>query len=300
MFADVNIAFSPTSLVLLNGILACMMFGVSMQLQPEDFRRVLKQPRAPLAGLAAQFLVLPAATCLVKSALAIAPPLALGMILVASCPGGTFSNIMTWLGKASVPISVTMTAISSLAAVVMTPLNFALYGYLNPYTRPILRDIEIDPLGMLLLVGVVLALPLLAGMLLGRFRPSLARRAEKPMRLIALIILLVFVIIATIRNFDLLLQYGDQVAGLALGHNLLALGLGAMVGRLIRLARDERRAVTMEVGIQNSALGLSILFTFFPQAGGMMLITAFWGVCHLLTGLSLALFWSSKRGQRYA
>lgn len=293
--SDVEIAFSPQSLLVLNGILACMMFGVSLRLRVEDFRRVLIAPRAPVAGLIAQFLILPSVTCFATWWLRVPAELALGMILVASCPGGTYSNIMTWLGKASVPVSVSMTAVSSLAAVVMTPFNFAFYGNLNPHTRDLLREIAIDPLQMLSLVVLVLALPMMLGMAVGNRRPRLAERAENPMRWVALGVLFTFVLIALARNFHLLLEYGDQMAGLVILHNLGALLLGALAGRLIRLPRDERRAVTMEVGIQNSALGLSILFTFFPQAGGMMLITAFWGVWHLISGLALALFWSRAR-----
>lgn len=293
--SEVDLTFSPQSLLVLNGILACMMFGVSMNLRGEDFARVLRQPRAPLAGLAAQFLLLPLATCLVTWWLAITPPLALGMILVASCPGGTFSNIMTWLGRASVPVSVSMTAVSSLAAIVMTPVNFALYGALNPHTRPLLREIALEPLDMLALVGLVLALPMLLGMAFGRRHRPLALRAENPMRLVALAVFLGFVAIAFARNYALFLEYADRIAALVIGHNLGALALGALAGRLMRLPQHERRAVTMEVGIQNSALGLSILFTFFPQAGGMMLIAGFWGVWHLISGLTLALYWSAHR-----
>jgi BASS family bile acid:Na+ symporter len=295
--SEVEIAFSPQSLFVLNIILAGMMFGVSLQLTGADFRRIFQSPRAPVAGLVAQFLLLPAATCLVTWLLAVPAPLALGMMLVASCPGGTFSNVMTWLGRASVPVSVSMTAVSSLAAVVMTPFNFALYGWLNPHTRSMLREIELDPLQMLTLVGLVLALPMLLGMVFGHRHPRLAQRAEKPMRLVALFVLGGFVAIAVARNFHLFLEYGDRISGLVIVHNLAALGLGAFAGWLIRLPRDERRAVTMEVGIQNSALGLSILFNFFPEAGGMMLITASWGVWHLISGLVLALLWSRSSGR---
>lgn len=293
--SDIEIAFSPRSLVVLNGILACMMFGVSLQLRLEDFRRVLISPRAPLAGLIAQFVILPSLTCLATWLLHVPAELALGMILVASCPGGTYSNIMTWLGKASVPVSVSMTAVSSLAAIVMTPFNFALYGNWNPHTRQLLREIAIDPLHMLALVVLVLALPMMLGMAVGHRRPRLAECAQNSMRWLALGVLLAFVLIAVGRNFHLMLEYGHRISGLVIAHNLGALLLGALMGRLIRLPRAERRAVTMEVGIQNSALGLSILFTFFPHAGGMMLITAFWGVWHLMAGLALALFWSRAR-----
>jgi BASS family bile acid:Na+ symporter len=296
MYDQVDVAFSPENLIALNVILACMMFGVSLRLSGEDFMRVIRQPVAPVAGLIAQFLLLPLATCLVTWHLAVAPELALGMILVASCPGGTFSNVMTWLGKASVPVSVSMTAVSSLAAVVMTPFNFAFYGNLNPHTSALLRDISLDPVNMFLLVGLVLAVPMFLGMQAGKRFPALAEKAEKPMRFIALAIFMLFVGIAFARNYDLFLQFVDEIFVLVVGHNLLALLLGAFSGWLIRLPRDERRAVTMEVGIQNSALGLSVLFTFFPQAGGMMLITAAWGVWHLISGLALAGIWSRTAG----
>ncbi|WP_372864245.1 bile acid:sodium symporter family protein [Spongiibacter sp.] len=292
MYADIQVAFSPQSLLLLNGILAGMIFGVSMGLRREDFARVLRQPRAPAAGLVAQFILLPAATCLATTAFAVPAELALGMILIASCPGGTFSNIMTWLGRASVPVSVSMTAISSIAAIVMTPLNFGLYAQLNPATRDLLRDISLQPLNLLLLVALVLVLPMLLGMSFGKRHPRVAERAEKPMRAVTLLVFLCFVVVAFARNQTLFMDYAGQLLLLVALQNAGALLLGNLAGRLMRLPQSERRAVTMEVGIQNSALGLSIIFTFFPHAGGMMLIAGFWSFWHLLVGLCLALYWS--------
>lgn len=157
---EVQMDFNSADLVVMNAAIALMMFGVSLQLKGEDFSRLLKQPRAPLAGLIAQFLLLPAATCLVTWLFSVPAEFALGMILVASCPGGTFSNVMTWMAKGNVAVSVTMTAVSSLAAVVLTPANFALYGWLNPHTRPLLQQIAIDPVNLLLLVALVLAVPI--------------------------------------------------------------------------------------------------------------------------------------------
>lgn len=290
-----TVQFDPASLVLLNVILAFMMFGVSLNLKPDDFRRVLTIPRAPVAGLFAQFLLLPAATCLFTAVFRVDPQLALGMILVASCPGGSFSNIMTWLGKGSVAVSVSMTAVSSLAATVMTPLNFAFYGWLNPHTRGYLQEISLQPESLLILVLLVLALPLLLGMATGRRFPALAIRSEKPLRLLSLLVFLTFVAIAFANNFDLFLAEFHTFFWLVAGHNLLALALGYGMGRLMRLPTADQRAVTMEVGIQNSGLGLVILFTFFPEAGGMMLITAFWGVWHLVSGLTLSQIWARRQ-----
>ena len=198
---DIAIQFDPSSLVLINLILALMMFGVSLDLRAEDFRRVLREPKAPAIGLLAQFLLLPALTCLATWALAIDPQLALGMLLVAACPGGSFSNIMTWMARGNVAVSVSMTAISSLAAGVLTPLNFALYAWLNPNTRPLLSEIAVDPLGLLLMVLMVLGVPLLLGMIIGRRFPLLTLRVEKPLRIFALLVMLTFVGLAFGRNW---------------------------------------------------------------------------------------------------
>ena len=294
MSGALPIVFNPASLIMLNAILALMMFGVSLSLRFDDFKRILLYPVAPLAGLFAQFLLLPLATCLFTWALNIEPELALGMILVASCPGGSFSNIMTWLARGNVAVSVSMTAVSSLAATVLTPLNFAFYGWLNPHTRQHLTQITIEPSSILLLVLLVLALPLVLGMLTGRKFPKLVTRSEKPLRIISLLIFLVFVAIAFSNNFALFIERFSSFFWLVVAHNLLALSLGYGMGTALKLSVPDRRAVTLEVGIQNSGLGLVILFTFFPQAGGMMLITAFWGVWHLVSGLTLSQFWARR------
>lgn len=291
---QVDIAFDPSSLVLINLIVALMMFGVSLDLRADDFRRVARAPKAPVIGMLAQFLALPALTCLACWALAIQPELALGMTLIAACPGGSFSNIMTWMARGNVALSVSMTAVSSIAASLLTPLNFALYAWLNPYTRPLLTQIELDPLNLLLLVLLVLGLPLLAGMWVGRRFPQLTLRVEKPLRLFALLVMLGFVALAFSRNLEQFARHFHLFFWLVVAHNALALSIGYLCARLSGLPSADRRALTLEVGIQNSALGLVIIFTFFPQASGMLLIAAFWGCWHLVSGLSLAWLWSHR------
>ncbi|MBQ0753105.1 MAG: bile acid:sodium symporter family protein [Gammaproteobacteria bacterium] len=292
--------FSSSDLLLLNLTIAAMMFGVSLQLKVADFARLLTSPKAPVIGLIAQFMLLPALTCGLTWLFNIDPELALGMILVASCPGGTFSNIMTWIGRGSVAVSVTMTAISSLAAVVMTPFNFAFYGWLNPSTRTILTDISVSPWQLLGLVVLVLGVPIALGMFVGRRYPHLALRSDKPMRIASLSVFLIFVALAFIKNRALLADAMAMVVPLVIAHNFIALSIGALSARVAKLNIAERRAVTMEVGIQNSGLGLTILFTFFPNSSGMILIAACWGVWHLISGLSLAYFWSRRDPDSYA
>ncbi len=289
---SIQLQFDHTSMLALNLVLACMMFGVALTLKPANFKRVLRDPRAPLAGLVAQFVLLPAITCLFTWALHIEADLALGMILVASCPGGNFSNVMTWLGRGNTELSVSMTAVSSVAATVVTPFNFALYGWLNPYTRDLLTTISLNSSQILLLMLLVLALPLALGMWTGHRFPRFVARSEKPFRLLALAVFLAFVGIAFYANYGLFIARFNTFFWLVVAHNSLALSLGAATGYLLRLPTADRRAITLEVGIQNSGLGLVILLTFMPHAGGMILITAFWGVWHLVSGLTLANLWA--------
>ncbi|MCW8128111.1 bile acid:sodium symporter family protein [Microbulbifer halophilus] len=293
---------SPAALLLLNGVLAFMMFGVSLGLRPADFAGVLRRPLAPVTGLVAQFLLLPAATCLATWWFRVEPGLALGMILVSCCPGGTFSNVMTWIGRASVATSVSMTAVSSLAAVVLTPFNFALYGDLNPLTRGLLQEIALPVGNMVALVVLVLALPMLAGMLVGARFPGFACRSERYFRGGSLCVFLLFVAVSFGRHWQTALQVAGSVLLLVIAHNALAFLIGNLSGRAAGLPLAERRAVTMEVGIQNSGLALAILFTFFPSAGSMLVVAGFWGVWHLVAGLGLAGYWSfgNRKMQRAA
>jgi len=288
----VTIDFNPESLVALNVIIAIMMFGVSLELKFEDFKRIIKNPKAPVIGLVIQFLILPAMTCLVTWLLNIDPMLAMGMILVASCPGGTFSNIMAWMAKGNVAVSVSMTAVSSIAASVMTPFNFALYAWLNPNTRELMSEISMDPISLLLLVVMVLGVPLVLGMMAGKRFPGLSRKVEKPLRITALLIMLALAGLAFFKNTDQFLKYFDLFFFLVVAHNGIAITLGYVGAMLMGLTVADRRSIALEVGIQNGALALVIIFTFFPQATGMLLIAAFWGVWHLVSGLILSFIWS--------
>ena len=291
---------SPAALIALNAILAFMMFGVSLGLRSADFRRVMRRPVAPITGLVAQFLLLPAITCLATWALDVSPGLALGMILVSCCPGGTFSNVMTWIGRANVATSVSMTAISSLAAVVMTPFNFALYGSLNPHTRDLLQAIALPAENMVLIVVMVLAVPMVLGMLVGARYPRFAERSERYFRSASLLVFLLFVAISFSKHWQTALQIAGSVLVLVVAHNALAFLIGDLSSRAARLPERDRRAVTMEVGIQNSGLALAILFTFYPQAGEMLVIAGFWGVWHLVSGLTLAGYWNYTNSRRAA
>ena len=169
----VRLNFNPSGLLALNAVIGLMMFGIALDLKLADFTRIIKKPKAPAIGLAAQFILLPAFTFLLTLVLPIAPSIALGMILVAACPGGNLSNMMTYLAGGNAAVSVSMTAVSTAAAVIMTPLNLAVWGSLNPRTEPILREVSLNPLDVFFTIVMILGIPMVLGMIVGRFFPGL-------------------------------------------------------------------------------------------------------------------------------
>ncbi|MCB2227017.1 MAG: bile acid:sodium symporter family protein [Desulfarculaceae bacterium] len=290
----VRLNFNPSGLFVLNAVIGLMMFGIALDLKPADFTRILKKPKAPAIGLMTQFILLPAFTFLLTLVLPIAPSIALGMILVAACPGGNLSNMMTYLAGGNSAVSVSMTAVSTAAAVIMTPLNLAVWGSLNPRTEPILRSVSLNPLDVFTTIVMILGIPMVLGMLVGRFFPGLVDRVRKPFKIFAVIVFMAVVGGALAANWGNFIKYVGLVALVVALHNASALSLGYWSGRAAKLPLRDVRAVAIEVGIQNSALGLILVFDFFDGLGGMAIITAWWGVWHIIAGLTLAFFWSRR------
>lgn len=290
----VRLNLDPTGLMIINAAIAVMMLGVALDLRLEDFRRILASPRAPAIGLVAQFLLLPAFTFALTLLLRPQPSIALGMMLVAACPGGNLSNIMTHLSQGNTAVSISMTALSTIAAVVMTPLNLTLWGRLNPATAPILQRVSLSPLDLLGTVLLVLGLPLLVGVAIARFFPAVAQKARKPFKVLSLIFFVAIVAGALIANWKYFRLYVGAVAIAVALHNALALNIGYWAGRLAKLPRRDCRATAIEVGIQNSALGLVLVFTFFEGLGGMAIVVAWWGIWHIIGGLTAAFVFTRR------
>ena len=291
---QIQLHLNTTGLAIINAAIALMMFGVALDIKVEDFSRILRSPRAPIAGLVAQFVLLPAATFGITQLIHLHPSVALGMILVAACPGGNLSNLVTWLACGNAAVSVTMTAISSAAAVVMTPLNLSLWGGLDPGTAAVLQSVSLDPAEVFLTVFVVLGVPLALGMIVGKTRPAFAARVRRGFKIATVVLFMIVILGALAANWSIFLAVIGVVIGVVAVHNACALALGYAAGRLARLPRADTRAVTVEVGIQNSALGLVLVFGFFDGLGGMAIIVAWWGVWHIIAGLSLAAFWGRR------
>lgn len=292
--------FSPTSLTVLNMILAIVMFSIALDLTPGDFRRLAKAPKAVLTGLVSQFLVLPALTFGLVLLLQPQPSIALGLILVAACPGGNISNFISHRAGGNAALSVSLTACATVAAILLTPANIAFWGSLYGPTREILAKTAIDPVSVAITVGFMLVLPLVLGITLNVKRPDITARLRRPLQWVSMGIFIAFVLLALAANWSLFLQYATAVAALVLIHNAMALGAGYAMASLVGLSEFDRRAITIETGIQNSGLGLILIFGFFDGLGGMAVVAAFWGMWHILSGISLATFLARTPAAREA
>lgn len=292
--------FSSTSLNVLNLVLAVVMFSIALDLKPQDFKRILQAPKALLTGVFSQFILLPAMTFCLVVATNPQPSIALGLILVSACPGGNISNFITHRAGGNSALSVSLTAFSTVAAIFLTPANIALWGSLYGPTREILQETAIDPVSVAITVGFMLVLPLCLGMLLNARRPDLAARLRTPLQYVSMGIFITFVVLALASNWGLFLQYATAVAALVFLHNALALAGGYATATLAGLSAYDRRSVTIETGIQNSGLGLILIFGFFDGLGGMAVVAAFWGMWHILSGISLASIMSRTTAPGYS
>jgi bile acid:Na+ symporter, BASS family len=291
---QVRLNFNPQGLFIINVAIGLMMFGVALELKLEDFKRIVVAPKAPCIGLAAQFILLPACTFVLTLILRPPPSIALGMMLVAACPGGNLSNIVTYLARGNCAVSVSMTAVSTAAAIIMTPFNLAFWGSLNPATAQILKKVSLSPFDVFVNIFIILGIPLILGLILARSFPFLVDKLRKPFKIFSLIFFIAIVAAAVGANWQYFINYVGFVFFGVLVHNALALNLGYWSGRLARLNEADSRAVSIEVGIQNSGLGLVLVFNFFDGLGGMAIITAWWGIWHIIAGLVAAFIFTRR------
>ena len=291
---NVHINFDSGALWVLNVVLAFVMFGVALEISIKDFKALWSSPKPILVGVFSQFLLLPLVTFILILLLKPYPSIALGMLMVAACPGGNISNFITHLAGGNSALSVCLTSIATLLAVVMTPFSLGFWGSLYPPTAQILEIVAIAPLEMVKLVALLLGVPLLLGMSLHHFKPQLAALLAKVLKPLSLIFFIALVFLALYNNMDIFLDYIFYVFWIVLLHNLLAFFTGFSISTIFKLNQKNRKSITIETGIQNSGLGLLLIFTFFDGLGGMALLTAFWGIWHLVSGLLLAGYWSKN------
>ena len=290
----VKLHFDPNVLRFLNFILGFILFGISLDLKLDDFRNILIMPKSVLVGLIGHSVLLPLLTFLLVIIIKPHPSLALGMILVAACPGGHMANFMTHTAKGNTALSVSISALSTLLAAFLTPFNFQFWGSKVPYLQDIMKQFDLSFVEMMQTVLVLVVLPLLLGLGCAIKFPNFANKIKKPIKILSLLFFFGFLVLGIFANYKSFQGFLLLVAGLVILHNSLALLSGFLFGKLCRLPYADQKTMAFEVGIQNTGLGLILIFNFFNGLGGMAMIAAFWGVWHMVSGFSLSYYFSKK------
>jgi bile acid:Na+ symporter, BASS family len=302
---EIRLNFSSSNLHALNIAIAFVMFGVALEIKVDHFKKLILNPKSAFIGIFSQFLFLPFMTFLLVLALRnyLTPTMALGMILVSSCPGGNISNFISSLAKGNIALSVSLTAIATIGAVIFTPLNFSFWGdlvvksYSSNDPSALVRPLSIDAYQMFQTVLIILGLPLIAGIFINTRYPKFTEKIVKPIKKISILLFAAIVVIALIKNFEYFKIAIGYIFLIVLIHNALALGSGYLLGYIGRRPKNDRKTIAIETGIQNSGLALVLIFNpkIFPQElelGGMAVIAAWWGIWHIIAGLMLAGYWS--------
>jgi len=291
---DVVLNFDSGSLFLLNILLGFIMFGVALDLKFEDFKRILLDPKGSIIGLLSQWLLLPLITLIIIAIFEPMPSIALGMLLVAACPGGNISNFICKLAGGNAALSVSLTALSTSAAIVMTPFSFSFWSSFIPRTDQLQSAISLNVWDMFSTIIYIILIPVSLGVLFNKWQPAITQKIRKPINALSIIIFSAFVVIAFYKNADHFTNYIQIIFFLVLLHNGAAF-LGAYwFGRSVGLPEADRKAVAIETGIQNSGLALILIFNFFDGLGGMAIVAGWWGIWHIVSGMVLAYFWSGK------
>ena len=280
-------AFSGIKTTIINPLLGVIMFGMGMALRIEDFKVVLSRPKDIAIGCVAQFTIMPLLAFLLSRLFALDEALAIGVVLVGCCPGGTASNVITYLAKGDLALSVGMTATSTLLAPLMTPLLVLLLAG---------ETVDVDVAGMLLSILWVVILPIVAGLIVKWLWPKLSDEATAYLPAISSLAIAFIVLIIISANAQKLLLGGLIIIVVVVLHNLCGLALGWLIGRLLRLPDAKRRAISIEVGMQNSGLASSLASLHFAAYPMATIPGAIFSVWHNISGAIVARLYARERG----
>lgn len=285
--------FSDNNLIALQLCIAFIMFSVALSIRTEHFSMLFKKPKPVIIGLISQLILLPAITfLLIKS---ISPPVGvgMGMILIAVCPGGNVSNFYTMIARGNVALSVSLTAIVSVASIFTIPFFFAVWaGLAYPEDTSIL--LSVSPLEMIANVSLIMGLPLVIGLVFTNKFPTVAHKIGKFTKWLSFLILIGFLGVATMQNIEAFTTFSGKLFPIVLAHNGLAFLSGFAFAKLSKLSTENIKAICFETGIQNATIALGLVFAFFQGNGAMAVITAIWGVWHLIAGATLSAFFFAK------
>jgi len=291
---QMKIDFNDNALTFMKVVIATLLLGVALDTKVADFTAVLRRPVPIAVGVVAQFVLLPAFTLLLTIVLDVQASIALGMILVACCPPGNVSNILTHRAGGDVALSVSMTAVSNLLTIVLLPVNFAFWGGLSPAADDVLQTVHLDPWKTFGEIALLIGLPFAVGVTVAKVRPAFAKKAHGVVSPVSYVLLLAIVVLGLVTNYDLFTGAASAVLLAVVVQNAMALSLGYGVARATGLPPRSRKAMTFEVGVRNTGLGLLLVFAYFDGLGGMALVCAMWGLYDLLVGLGLAQAWRRR------
>jgi bile acid:Na+ symporter, BASS family len=280
-----------TQQLILTLVLATMVFSVALELKLEDFKRVAQSPKAVIAGLIPQFILLPVGTWAATLVLDLPPNIEVAMILVASCPGGSLSNVITHFGRGNTALSVSVSAVAAILALVLTPLNFSWMVAANPATAGWLKTLSIDASGIWLSLVLMLAIPMALGLLAAYKLPALTAKIQKPLANFSLVALFAFIVLGLLKERQSLNLALLPILLIVVLHNASGLFFGWATSRAMGVAVRDRRAIMIEGGMQNSGLALGIIALQFNSDLGMVTVAGLWGIWHIVSGLGCAFYW---------
>lgn len=267
-------------------LLALVMFVMGLTLSSEDFKRVLVMPTPIAIGVILQFLVMPFTAMILAGILQLSTQLTVGMVLVGSCAGGTASNVICYLAKGDVALSISMTMVSTIVGVVATPLLCTFY---------LSESVSVDTIGMLIDIVQVVLLPVTGGILTNRYLHGLVSRLEPTLPSLSVLVILVIIAIIVALNSARLLEVGLITLIAVMLHNSVGLVSGFYVSRLMGLNLQQSRTISIEVGMQNSGLGVTLALEFFSTTAALP--GALFSIWHNISGSLLASRWSSQKAQ---
>ena len=287
----IKINFDSSGLWILNIAIAIIMFGVALGISIDDFKRLLKKPKILFVGILAQFILLPACTFIAVLIIEPHPSFALGMMMIAACPGGNVSNFFSKMAGGNAALSVSLTAFATLICIFMTPINLQFWGGLYEPTNQILKTVSLNPIDLFKLVAVILGIPLFFGMLVKHYHSEMAEKIEKVLKPLSMLVFITLIFIAFSQNLEVFIKHIHHVIFLVIFHNIFAYILGFYTAKSFGLKNKDTKTIAMETGIQNGGLGLLLIFGFFEGLGGMALLAAFWGLWDVFSGILLATYW---------
>lgn len=264
-------------------LLGIVMFGMGMTISTNDFKEVFKSPKSVIIGVILQYTVMPVTAYLIAKGLNLSPDIALGVILVGCCPGGTASNVISYLAKANTALSVSITTLSTLLAPIVTPSLIFLFA----------REwLQVSFMEMFISVVQVVLIPIILGVIVQKFFRPVAEKSVDILPIISVIAISLILSSVVAGNKTQIIATGLLLFGVVLLHNVCGLTIGYLLAKALGLGRPDKRAISIEVGMQNSGLAVSLATAHFNPLSAVP--GAIFSFIHLLTGPSIAIFWSNQ------